>query len=126
MKSNLCVCKEAISITTTEEETEPPGSMPSTYANGGEYNQQAIPFLSTALINSLKTGSVLIRLDSHPVKLKISCQSLSFRKRFFPKVTNDKWNDWKWQLQNRITNLDELQGIIHLSKDEKESFIHPK
>lgn len=35
-------------------------------------------------------------------------------------VTPEQWNDWKWQLANRITTVDELSEIISLSAEEKE------
>jgi lysine 2,3-aminomutase len=36
-------------------------------------------------------------------------------------VTPQEWNDWKWQIRNRITNLRQLSGLIKLTKDEKEA-----
>jgi Lysine 2,3-aminomutase len=33
-----------------------------------------------------------------------------------------KWNDWRWQLQNRITTLEELSKYIELTKEEIEFF----
>jgi len=41
-----------------------------------------------------------------------------------PLVKNEtpvEWNDWHWQIKNSITTLDELQKIITLTEDEKES-----
>ena len=38
----------------------------------------------------------------------------------FPGVSDSQWNDWKWQLKNRIENLDDLKKIIHLSPEEEE------
>ncbi|MFZ5643518.1 MAG: lysine 2,3-aminomutase [Bacillota bacterium] len=35
-------------------------------------------------------------------------------------VTQEDWNNWKWQLANRITNLEELNEIIPLSEEERE------
>lgn len=35
-------------------------------------------------------------------------------------VSEDQWEDWHWQLANRITSIDQLEQIIHLSQDEKE------
>lgn len=32
----------------------------------------------------------------------------------------DQWNDWKWQFRNRITTIEGLEKIIHLSEKEKE------
>jgi lysine 2,3-aminomutase len=31
-----------------------------------------------------------------------------------------QWYDWKWQFRNRITTIEELEKIIHLSEKEKE------
>jgi len=31
----------------------------------------------------------------------------------------DRWNDWKWQVANRITNADHLAGVLPLSEQEK-------
>lgn len=34
-------------------------------------------------------------------------------------VTAEQWNDWKWQVANRITSIEELEQIIALTEDEK-------
>jgi len=34
-------------------------------------------------------------------------------------VSDKDWNNWKWQLKNRITTVDELSRIINLTEDEK-------
>ncbi|MDA8442939.1 MAG: lysine 2,3-aminomutase [Peptococcaceae bacterium] len=34
------------------------------------------------------------------------------------KVTEHEWNDWRWQVANRITDISTLQQIIDLSPDE--------
>ncbi|MGB9682031.1 MAG: lysine 2,3-aminomutase [bacterium] len=38
-------------------------------------------------------------------------------KRF--NVTKEEWNDWKWQLRNRITDLDSLKSILILTEEDK-------
>ncbi|MDR9830313.1 hypothetical protein RCJ22_32530, partial [Vibrio sp. FNV 38] len=30
----------------------------------------------------------------------------SRRKQLFPEVTDEQWNDWKWQVKNRIETLE--------------------
>lgn len=42
------------------------------------------------------------------------------RKRMFPNATDSEWNDWKWQVKNRIETLDELKKYINLTKEEEE------
>lgn len=35
-------------------------------------------------------------------------------------VTDEQWNDWKWQVKNRITTLEELKQVINLTAEEEE------
>ena len=44
----------------------------------------------------------------------------SRRKEMFPNVTDEQWNDWKWQVKNRIETLDELKKYIDLPPEEEE------
>ena len=44
----------------------------------------------------------------------------SRRKQLFPEVTDEQWNDWKWQVRNRIETLEELKKYIHLTPEEEE------
>ena len=39
----------------------------------------------------------------------------SRRKEFFPEVTDEQWNDWHWQVKNRIETLDQLKKYIRLT-----------
>ena len=41
------------------------------------------------------------------------------RKRFFPDVTDEEWNDWKWQVRNRIETVDQLKKYIDLTEEEE-------
>ncbi|MDE5544399.1 MAG: lysine 2,3-aminomutase [Bacteroidales bacterium] len=43
----------------------------------------------------------------------------SRRKELFPKVTDAQWNDWKWQVKNRIETLEDLKKYIKLTKEEE-------
>ena len=42
------------------------------------------------------------------------------RFELFKDVTDEQWNDWKWQLKNRIESLDELKKYIPLTEEEEE------
>jgi lysine 2,3-aminomutase len=48
----------------------------------------------------------------------VSNRSSEFIHRFFPLTTIDSWNDWKWQLRNSITGIEELKKIMKLSDKE--------
>ena len=44
----------------------------------------------------------------------------SRRKDFFPEVTDEQWNDWHWQVKNRIETLDQLKKYIKNEEELKE------
>lgn len=35
-------------------------------------------------------------------------------------VTEEQWQDWRWQVANRVTTLEELKQVIDLTKEEEE------
>ncbi|MDI3547516.1 MAG: lysine 2,3-aminomutase [Halanaerobiales bacterium] len=35
-------------------------------------------------------------------------------------VSKEEWNDWRWQVRNRITTVDQLKQVINLSDEEAE------
>jgi len=47
---------------------------------------------------------------------------LQFRQRHFPRATHLEWNDWTWQLANRITSLPQLERFLQLSDEERPNF----
>ncbi|NDW11867.1 lysine 2,3-aminomutase [Bacteroides sp. 214] len=47
----------------------------------------------------------------------------SKRKLLFPEVTDEQWNDWKWQVRNRIETVDELKKYITLTAGEEEAIL---
>jgi lysine 2,3-aminomutase len=36
-------------------------------------------------------------------------------------VPDEKWNDWRWQLSNRLNSVEELEQVIHLTESEKKA-----
>jgi lysine 2,3-aminomutase len=36
-------------------------------------------------------------------------------------VPDEKWNDWRWQLSNRLNSVEELGQVIHLTESEKKA-----
>lgn len=48
----------------------------------------------------------------------VSPRSIEFMRRHFPLTTIESWNDWKWQLRNAYTGIDELQKIMKLTDKE--------
>jgi lysine 2,3-aminomutase len=44
----------------------------------------------------------------------------SSRKKMFPEVSDEQWNNWKWQVSHRIETLEELKNCINLTSEEEE------
>lgn len=42
----------------------------------------------------------------------------------FAHVTESQWNNWSWQLQNRMTQLEDFERIFKMTDDERKSFVH--
>lgn len=45
---------------------------------------------------------------------------------FWKGVTEKEWEDWRWQLKNRITTLEQLKKLIELTPEEIEGIKHSK
>lgn len=43
---------------------------------------------------------------------------INLREKF--NVTDEQWNDWKWQVSNRIESLEQLEKLIDLTIEERE------
>ncbi len=42
------------------------------------------------------------------------------RNILFPNVSDEQWNDWKWQVKNRVETLDQLKIYLPLTPQEEE------
>ena len=49
----------------------------------------------------------------------------SRRKILFPDVTDEQWNDWHWQVKNRIETLEDLKKYVELTPEEEEGVPDP-
>lgn len=38
--------------------------------------------------------------------------------KLWENVTDEQWKDWRWQISNRITTIEELEQVINLSEEE--------
>ncbi|MDR0829610.1 MAG: KamA family radical SAM protein, partial [Prevotellaceae bacterium] len=41
------------------------------------------------------------------------------KEKMFPNVSDEQWNDWHWQVRNRIETLEELKKYINLTEEEE-------
>jgi len=53
--------------------------------------------------------------------ISLNNEYLERRKKYFPNVTNAEWQSWQWQVQNRISTVEEIEKHINLDDFEKES-----
>lgn len=51
----------------------------------------------------------------------ISERSIALVRRHYPELDPDMWNDWHWQLRNRVRTLSGLERFIQLTDDEREA-----
>ena len=56
-------------------------------------------------------------------RLRVSPRSREFRARFFPEARDREWNDWRWQIKQRIRDLAGLERILRLSDDERSAVV---
>ena len=44
----------------------------------------------------------------------------------FKDVTEEQWNDWHWQVNNRLSTLEDICAVVNLTEQEKEDifFLH--
>lgn len=45
-----------------------------------------------------------------------------FREKYYPNISSFEWNNWKWQLKNRITRKEQLEKFLSLSEKELLAF----
>jgi lysine 2,3-aminomutase len=112
MKENIC----------STEDAEPLGTMlAASYRPGAALTQlheqhNILPDINRCRLTSLTRVPVNRYLPENP-------QTLNFRRQFYPDVADNQWNNWRWQIRNRITTVGGLERIIRLSNDERLALI---
>ncbi len=75
----------------------------------------------TLLPPPLKHESKIIQIRRVPPtpRFRVGPRASAFRKRHYPQVTSSEWNDWHWQLANRITEISTLERMVRLTEEER-------
>ncbi|MCA9403243.1 MAG: KamA family radical SAM protein [Candidatus Omnitrophica bacterium] len=95
---------------TLQETDEPPDHGPTT----------ADPLISSlTFIRPQRKDAQRTSVHDFPV----SSQSLDFITRFYPDCTLEEWNDWKWQVRNRIRDVRMLERVIPLTGTERRAVL---
>ncbi len=101
-----------------DDDAEPPGSSRTGFDLS--YSSSASFLDSPASLPPLR---IVSRTAARAPRLTISARSDAFRRRFFPDATRSDWNDWRWQVRNRIRSAVELARLIDLSAEEREAIL---
>src|SRR5512143_2637380 len=51
--------------------------------------------------------------------------AVSRRAPIWRDVPDEQWNDWRWQLSNRVNSVDEIGAILRLTEEEIEGLSAP-
>jgi len=107
------------------EEAEPPGSsIGTTWRADGELTTESAPSSYTLFASSNRLDWLFGKSSKRPPSFDICPAAQAFRRRFFPDTTVAEWNDWHWQMRNRIRDLTRLSRILRLSEDERRAITH--
>jgi len=98
------------------EEAEPPGQLTESF--GPE--EYTTPIISKKAFHNASV--VLIKSDHRAFSFR-SNRSRIFRKKNYPLVSYTEWNDWRWQLRNRIRDYNTLAGLFFLTDDERNALM---
>ncbi|MDY0040256.1 MAG: KamA family radical SAM protein [Desulforhabdus sp.] len=114
MKQRFCLDKGSDQ---SSDETEPPGCaakvLPADLINRSvRLSPLSMPKPRGSNRQKSKPG------QPYPAKFPINPSANAFRRRFFPGTSVADWNDWHWQLRNRICGIDALARIVRLSEEE--------
>ncbi|OGR15509.1 MAG: lysine 2,3-aminomutase [Desulfobacula sp. GWF2_41_7] len=97
----------------TLEDDEPPSSrrVAVTHPSASTAVSYPVFFKKTTLIPAAK-----MQLSQR--SSKASPKTKAFRRKFYPLITDKEWNDWQWQVSNRVRTYEKLSRILALSPDE--------
>jgi len=100
------------------EEAEPPGGSTGLLALRKQTDSlfPAFTIQPSSPVIRATIPSVTPRVENHS-------SSLAFRQRFFPDATETEWQDWHWQVRNRIRDVQTLSRFLRLSENEHNAML---
>lgn len=100
------------------EDIEPPGRQTGTAGLTQPASSHPSPCAKSAVFPSPPPFPPFEVLQALP-RFRVSARSKAFRIRFFPLATASEWNDWRWQIANRICRPEGIERILCLSEGER-------
>lgn len=102
-----------LALDPTDSLNKSPPTAPAAFTAAGS---QSGPIAPTA------RGKVSAPRTIEPInRATVSERSRQFLRRHYSGISIHDWNDWKWQVRNRVRRLDVLERIIALTPDERQS-----
>src|SRR5512139_3096749 len=53
-------------------------------------------------------------------EIRSDSQQYTPRPKLYQDVPDEKWNDWRWQMSNRLNSMEELEQVVNLTDEERE------
>jgi lysine 2,3-aminomutase len=78
--------------------------------SAGHPSSHAVAQVETPFVN-LRDPARALGPDGRPAQ--------SRRAPIWADVPDDRWNDWRWQLSNRVNTVEEIGQILNLTEDER-------
>jgi lysine 2,3-aminomutase len=103
------------------EEDEPPGSLTG-LLDFKSHNRKTYDLFSSSPPQSPQPVARVAVSRISP-RFQDSTRSQAFRKRFYPDTTDEQWQDWQWQIRNRIRDIEGLSRMLDLSENERHALL---
>ena len=103
---------------------EPPSSSPQQgHARRTAVAERARPRQKVSYVPIYTHGSANLRPPRSDTAQEhiITPRSESFYRRYFAGTGPMQWNDWRWQIQNRLRRAEELKRLFVLSEEERDA-----
>jgi lysine 2,3-aminomutase len=101
-----------------EVDEEPPGSPVNVFAyrHSGQVQRSLLPLI-------FPDQDYLVYGVSAPRPSRSSSLTRAFRRAFYRDATDKQWNDWRWQIRNRLRSRQQLERMLLLSDEEREGLL---
>jgi lysine 2,3-aminomutase len=112
----------SIGLTGTISPDNPATSMPSTIG----YAALGLPIGRGEAADGAPPATVVRITQARRESFPQSKAARAFHKRYYPEASLQDWNDWRWQLRERIKSLAGLERLFALSDDERAAVLAHK
>lgn len=105
-------------IAADDSSSEPPGTKP----------EDGVKQVTTEALSLLEAEAVkphareTFKRARRPVNFVVNQKTREFINRFYPQVSLSEWNDWRWQIRNRVRRVVDLANFLNLSESESRAF----